>query len=342
MNEQDFIKRLAQQITSSLQTTPAHQLKPFSGQQDSTSSSFGASHCKAWLDDFDEFAATTELDEETKCRKFPLFLVGPAKEWYRLYVRDDRFLRNDWDGMKKALINFFLPTSYLDFALEALESRMQQPQEPVNVYVIIMQRLCQEVDMEMKEDKIVHYIQRKLLSSIKKDVTLRDSKTISKLLEVARKSEYSQGICFPRNKPFVVSQPGNEMDDLRMQVTRLNVGMNHMMKERSGQMQSSTEVKALPSSGIQEGSQADSRNFYCEFCGKNGHFISYCWSKKKLERDSQGNESTSTDQTRKAVICSTVSEINEDSKGKTSFVCALPSTAYEKNPGFGYVSAGKD
>ena len=75
------IQDLSQQLASNLMSTSSMKIAPFTG-------SGPGSDIVKWLEDFNDIAESQSWDESTKLKKFPAYLAGVAKDFYKLYVKE--------------------------------------------------------------------------------------------------------------------------------------------------------------------------------------------------------------------------------------------------------------
>ena len=94
-----------------------------------------------WIDDFEDIAKAQNWDEQTKCQKFPAFLDGGAKDWYKLDI-DGQGIADQWNDLRTAFLNAFLPTTFEVHMRDQLDNRRQRIFESVTDYMFAKRRLC--------------------------------------------------------------------------------------------------------------------------------------------------------------------------------------------------------
>ena len=67
-------------LSNSLLTRTSIVLVPFSGNRQDTAE---------WLENFEDLARTAALTKAVKAARFPAYLTGPAKSWYKTIFRED-------------------------------------------------------------------------------------------------------------------------------------------------------------------------------------------------------------------------------------------------------------
>ena len=97
-------------------------------------------------------------------RDFHLLLRDNAKEWYWIYIRNNR--NADWGNLRHALL-FQFQTTTSDFeVMRDIVERRQQMNESVNAYFHAMLKLRSKLVKPVPEFDMVSIIKRNLRNSI--------------------------------------------------------------------------------------------------------------------------------------------------------------------------------
>ncbi len=113
-----------------------------------------------FLDKFRLLAWSLQWDNDKKIRMFPGYLKGVAQDAY-LALPDE--VRQDWDQLKQALLDRFMPPEHLRLAQTALINKQQRPDESVAAYATAVEKLAREafptMPTEHRKDLIrMHFV----------------------------------------------------------------------------------------------------------------------------------------------------------------------------------------
>ena len=153
------------QLNNRLTSTTCH-LDQFTGTR------IEKQNVERWLDDYVDLATAMDWSPAARCRKFALYLGGNAKDWYRTDVADSTSLRDNWDNLRTAFLDEFLPTDLESYRRRLLIRRQQNESEDVSDYIRSKKRLCYDVDSAMDEAEKVRYIIEGLQPDILEKVEL--------------------------------------------------------------------------------------------------------------------------------------------------------------------------
>jgi hypothetical protein len=300
------VRDLGQAVANSLLTTT--KVKPFGGQRDTTPTAVGAKEVLNWLEDFEEQAYTMKWNDHDKVDRVPTLLVGPAKEWYKMYIKPRIQIGRTpvWNEFKKQMKTFFLPSSHKDFALRALEARKQKEQETVANYILAKKRLCLESDPTMSETTQVYYCIKGLLPRLKRDVTLQDPTTMDELLKLAKRSELAYEdeaeatmanfnpymalateIVPPQSEELLqVKKELEETKKLLYEVTEAvqkQKNANRPYESQKGKTQNRAS-SPYPRSRTPDRQHRQSAAYQCHYCGGGNHYIADCRKRQYDQR----------------------------------------------------------
>ena len=85
---QTLTEGLLTALSNSLFTGTSMKLAPFSGNRKDTAE---------WLENFEDLARTAAWTKAVKAARFPAYLTGPAKSWYKTIFREDE--NCGWDEL---------------------------------------------------------------------------------------------------------------------------------------------------------------------------------------------------------------------------------------------------
>lgn len=169
-----------------------------------------------WLDEFERVATINRWDEEMKLRYVFFSLDGPAKTWYE----NHETTLTTWELLRRDVLRTFTSIMRKERAQLLLESRTQQPNETVNMYVEEMKRLFRRADENMPEDKMVGYLMRGVKESLFAGLIRNPPKTIDEFAQEARTIERTLDARTRQyNRPLqlnaLYSEPMTTTNDLR-------------------------------------------------------------------------------------------------------------------------------
>lgn len=163
---------------------------------------YAAEDPEEWLDQFERVATINRWDEEMKLRYVYFSLDGPAKTWYE----NHETTLTTWEFLKNELLRTFTSIMRKERAQLLLESRTQQPNETLNVYVEEMKRLFRRADQDMTEDKKVGYLMRGVKESLFAGLIRNPPKTVAEFTEEAHTIERTLDARTRQyNRPFQLS-----------------------------------------------------------------------------------------------------------------------------------------
>lgn len=255
-----------------------------------------------------------ELRLARKCSKEELFEAASdlfedySLEWFRAQLRHNRF--NSWDSLVNALRQDFLPTDYDSELWKQIERRTQHTNEPVVIYISIMENLFECLSEKPTEKRKLRTLMSQVLPEYQSHLALQDIPDVSSLVVVCRALEDSERIkkAFrpPPNKNICTLEPGlasssseqvlsntaacchnvhaavcshNEMigsgtraSEFRSEVSNVNTARKTYPRKKSGINQVS-EVRCWKCNGIghiKRNCRKSQRTPTCFGCGKKG------------------------------------------------------------------------
>lgn len=157
-----------------------------------------------------------ELRIARKCSKEELFEAASdlfedlALEWFRAQLRNKRF--NSWDSLVSSLRKDFLPLGYDEELWKQIEKRTQHEDEPVVIYISIMENIFECLSEKPSEERKLRTLMSRVLPRYQSHLALQDVSTVSQLVQICRALEESEKAkkCFkppPRRQNFTL-EPG--------------------------------------------------------------------------------------------------------------------------------------
>lgn len=299
---------IGQAVPNSPLTTP--KIKLFGGQKDTTSTAVGAKEVINWLEAFEEQADAMKWSDRDKVERISSLLVGPAKEWYKMYVKTRIQIRRIpiWTDFKKQMKSFFLPLSHKYFVMRALEARMQKEAESVTNNILTKKRLYLKSEPSMPESPQVYYCVKGLLPHLRNDVTSQGPIKMEDLLGIAKRSESAHDddseVTMVNYNPYLalaveattmhqeeMVQLKKELEETMKLFQELSTAQNRARtREKSPHYRASDNRdryrpnNLYPRDRSQDRYQGRDPNCLCLYCGKGNHYIADCRKKQKDQR----------------------------------------------------------
>jgi len=139
-NVDDLSDLLANRLVSST----SQMLRQFTGSRTEKT------YADRWMEDLVDMATAMNWNEEARCRKFPSYLAGNAKDWYVTDVTYTAATRDNWGNLRTAFLVEFLPSRITEHRRCQLEARRQNLFEEVSDYIRVKTRLCKDLTLVWK------------------------------------------------------------------------------------------------------------------------------------------------------------------------------------------------
>lgn len=139
-----------------------------------------------------------ELRVSRRCTKEGLFESASdlfedfALEWYRAQLRQNRF--DSWDSLVSALKSDFLSSEYDDELWKNIEKRTQSVDEPVVIYISIMENLFDYLSEKPSEEKKLRILKARVLPQYQSHLALQNITSVKGLVTTCRLLEESERI----------------------------------------------------------------------------------------------------------------------------------------------------
>lgn len=137
-----------------------------------------------------------ELRIARKCSKAELFeassdlFEGYALEWFRAQLRHKRF--DSWDSLVGCLRQDFLPSNYDSELWRQIGRRTQHVNEPVVIYISIMENLFECLSEKPSEGTKLKILMSQVLPEYQSHLALQNITEVSRLVAVCRALEDSE------------------------------------------------------------------------------------------------------------------------------------------------------
>lgn len=90
---------------------------------------------REWLEEYEECYQANDWLESTAIKYFPTFLTGPAKDWFRAFVRPKLARIDTWDELKKCFVSYYMGDDELTALKKELRETHQRRGEPSTTFV---------------------------------------------------------------------------------------------------------------------------------------------------------------------------------------------------------------
>lgn len=222
-----------------------------------------------------------ELRVARKCTKEGLFEAASdlfedvALEWFRAQFRRSRF--DSWNSLVSALKSDFLPLDYDDELWRQIEKRTQSEDEPIVIYLSIMENLFECLSEKPSEQKKLRTLMTKVLPCYHSHLVLQEITTVDSLVKICRKLEESE------NSKRCFNPPPQK------QTSALETGSSHSPSSSNNtsfnfQRVKNTEffTKDVPTTSRRVNNCRQVSVLHCWKCNRIGHKKSECRQKSSM------------------------------------------------------------
>src|SRR5436190_16188774 len=145
-----------------------------------TFSGLDSENCQEFLEKFELAAKINGWKQETKIDLFETHLVNLPYKWFQIYKKENRDPIN-WNDLKTEFSKTFSPIALIDDAEYLLENRLQNADETPTKCLFEITYLCQKVDVNMPEKKIIDYVINGLQPKFCNELLRMDNSTLNEL-----------------------------------------------------------------------------------------------------------------------------------------------------------------
>lgn len=222
----------------------------------------------AFLERVNELAQARSVSKNDLFSSAVDLFSGKALIWYRSI----RSTVADWDSLVSLLKHEFLPSDYDDRLWDEIKQRAQGRDEPVTLYIAVMETLFSRLARPPSEITRVKHIKQNLNPHYVKHLALSDIKTVVELNSLCKKLE--EACAFknkyrPSSKPFInVIEP--ELAYLQSPSTSSSMPQNtHFKSSKKNKAENKTTTH-------------EKRNVVCWNCNQPNHTYTHCTEKRKI------------------------------------------------------------
>lgn len=234
----------------------------------------GSGSVNSFLQRVDELRVARKCTKETLFEAASDLFEDVALEWFRAQFRRSRF--SSWDTLVSALKTDFLPLNYDDELWKQIEKRTQHEEEPIIIYLSIMENLFECLSEKPSEQKKLRILMTRVLPCYQSHLTLQDIQTVDCLAKICRKLEESENSKKRFNPP-------------PQKHTALEPGSSYMpsSSHRSSSKDQGARRTDYSTSNVSTGSRKFNNNrqisvLQCWQCNKTGHRSSQCRQKSSM------------------------------------------------------------
>lgn len=222
----------------------------------------------AFLERVDELAQARSVSKNDLFSSAVDLFSGKALIWYRSIKNTV----SDWDSLVSLLKHEFLPSDYDDRLWDELKQRSQGHDEPVTLYIAVMETIFSRLARPPSEITRVKHIKQNLLPHYVTQLALSEVKTVAELGILCRKLEEASSF---RSKHRTCSKPiinviEPELAYLQNPSTSFAVPQNSQSKSLN---KNKTENKHPT---------LKKRNVVCWNCNQPNHTYTNCTEKRKI------------------------------------------------------------
>ena len=271
-------------IRDTLVSSSSLKIHPFTGNED----------VNEWIGDFEMLAYAAEWSDETKAKKFPMYLRGGAACWYRVKYPNDCEERTVWSGIKQAFFDHFAPTNYNVYINEKMSAEKQKYGESVISYVDRMTDLCSRITPRLGEKQKIEKILDGLDPRLKQLVNMFDFECVTELLNRAKKLKTalkagSISVDYKEKKATVCTNVAKVHDD-GLSKSDIEEVKSLLINSRRGPKMMRRQPKCYKCEKIghvaadcrsKKQNTQNNESLQCRYCARRGHTEKDCYPKKK-------------------------------------------------------------
>lgn len=219
----------------------------------------------------------TELAQARGVNKNELFssaidlFSGKALIWYRSIKNSV----TDWDSLVSLLKLNFLPSDYDDKLWEEIKQRSQGREEPVAIFIAVMETLFSRLARPPAEATRVKHIKQNLLPQYITQLALSEINTVSELCTLCKKLEEAQKA---KNK----YRPSPSVNVLEPELAYLQNPSTSFSRGPNEDQISKRKFFARPKKYENTDGKRNIVKIICWNCNQPNHTYSHCTEKRKM------------------------------------------------------------
>lgn len=259
-------------LSHGLVSATSLKLKPFAGLSDPTE----------WLSDFLMMANAADWDEDFRVKRFPMYLIGGAANWFR--YKFDGVPNITWNNIVREFKSHFAPEEADAFLERKIISGKQQYNEPVTNYYDRIRDICNRRNPPLDAKQTLKKLMEGLDPRIKKFITFFNITNLDKFLLQARRIE----ITLENNAELetiavsnILGQPNNNRIDGD------NMGCMQFIQNRLDNIEKKISMGKNWNKTQNTNRNPGFRRPTCYNCNKVGHIANEC--KKRRNSKPQGS-----------------------------------------------------
>src|SRR5436190_261060 len=121
-----------------------------------TYSGLESENCQEFMEKFELAARINAWKPETKIDIFQTHLANLPYKWFEIYKKEHDQIT--WNDLKSEFFKTFCPIAQIEDRQTILENRLQRKDETPTKFLFEITYLCQKVDPNMPEQKIMEYV----------------------------------------------------------------------------------------------------------------------------------------------------------------------------------------
>lgn len=158
---------------------------------------------RKWLEDFEDAIESNGWNDKVVIKYFKTWLEGSAKDWYITQVRPNLTANSTWTDISTMFHQQYLSGDKQKL-MHYIEMLNQRPNEPVETFLPKVRRAILSLNPQTPMEEQVRKISEKLRPEYRKDVIIRNPKTIDELHDLCTRIEIGIAASGSRrfNTPF--------------------------------------------------------------------------------------------------------------------------------------------
>ena len=224
-----------------------------------------------WIQDFQSRASACRWDEVTIFNSIPDYLAGPAKDWYRVTVKEPSDPDDPIDTSEKVfklLKEYFLPEEH-DLHLKEQIKCMKQGEETVVNYIFKKKALINRLSEKVSENDAIRFLLDGLNLGVASRVFEKRPQTFNDFVAEARRVETNLNMF-----PAIAASSETSSKDIRdlRDLLMKSLTMNGTISSNNGYNRKRNNGYETDTESIHNGQLVP----VCNACGRSGHLRRTC------------------------------------------------------------------